>query len=37
MLESQLEIGNRGSTIIDTIFPTLNSLTKQPYRDGLEV
>ena len=32
--ESQLEIRNKGSTIIDTLFSTLYSETKQPYRGG---
>ena len=36
-IESKLEIGNRSSTIIDTLFPTLYSGTKQPYQGDLGV
>ena len=35
--ESQLEIRNRDFIIIDSLFPTLYSQTKQPYQSGLRV
>ena len=37
ILGSQLEIGNRGTTVIDTLFPTIYSEDKQPYRGGFGV
>ena len=33
----QLEIGNRSSTIIDTLFSTLYSETKEPYQEEVHV
>ena len=37
MWESQLKIGNREYPIMDTLFPTLCSETKQPCRGGFGV
>ena len=36
-IKSQLEIGNRRSTIIDFLFTTLQSKTKQHYRGSFRV